>query len=294
MQMIDVLKRLAELDAENPNVTATMLPEQSLATMSNIDGEFIAESIEPVEECGGMGMSMAPQPPHSPASINVTANSGEEVSDILRSLMTLAGVDKPAAPSAHHEIELGVPHAVEPADDMASFLGMVDKMNDSPSKEIDIVGDEGENELAGDDEDEKEESWDNSPETEIEPHDYGDKQVTPKPQGFKQRVGDNPYKPTQESVDEIAAKLLDEYRQFIGESSVTELSKGAKWKYTDLGRKSADKLADKAADAADSDSANKMIKKAVKRQANVRKVEKDLVGENSLDDMRNLAGLNKR
>ena len=216
--MIDVLKRLAELDAENPNVTATMLPEQSLAIVSNIDGELIAESIEPVEECGGMGP--AAMPPHSPASIHVTANSGEEVSDILRSLMTLAGVDKPA-PSTHHEIELGAPHAVEPADDMASFLGMVDKMNSGPSKEIDIVGDEGDNELSGDPEDDdKKEGWDNEPETEIEPHDYGDKQVTPKPQGFKQRVGDNPYKPTQESIDDFAAKLLDEYRQFVSETSI--------------------------------------------------------------------------
>lgn len=291
MQMIDVLKRLAELDAENPNVTATMLPEQSLATMSNIDGEMIAESFAPVEECGGMGMGA--MPPHTPASIHVTANSGQEVSDMLKSLMTLAGVDKPNSSAGYHEIEFGAPHAVEPADDMAGILGMVDKMNGGSEKEIDIVGDEGDNELSSEP-DEKEESWDNSPDPEIEPHDYGDKQVPPKPQGLKQRLGDNPYKPTQESVDEIAAKLLDEYRQFVGESSVTELSKGTKWKYTDLGRKSASDLANKASDADDSDTANKLIGKALKRQNKVRKVEKDLVGENSLDDMRNLAGLNKR
>lgn len=212
--MIDVLKRLAELDAENPNVTATMLPEQSLAIVSNIDGELIAESIAPVDECGSMGM-MPAGPAHTPANISVTANSGQEVSDILRSLMTLAGVDKPAASSSHHEIEFGAPHAAEPSDDMAGFLGMVDKMNGPSDNKIDIIGDEGENELDGDDE---KESWDNSPEPEIEPHDYGDKQVSPKPQGLKQRMGDNPYKPTQESLDALTMKLMDEYKQFVNET----------------------------------------------------------------------------
>lgn len=228
--MIDVLKRLAELDADNPNVTATMLPEQSLATVTNIDGEMIAESFEPVEECGGM-MSPAPMPPHSPASINVTANSGQEVSDILRSLMTLAGVDKPSAPvGTHHEIEIGTPHAVAPAGDMSSILGMVDKMDGSGDHEVDVVGDEGENELAGDEDETdeggmEEESWNNSPEPEIEPHDYGDKQVTPKPQGFKQRVGDNPYKPAQESLDALTMQLLNDYRQFVNEAKKTNNGK---------------------------------------------------------------------
>ena len=64
------------------------------------------------------------------------------------------------------------------------------------------------------DEDEGKESWDNSPEQEIEPHDYGDKQVTPKPQGFKQRMGDNPYKMTKESIDEFANRLLSEFQAF--------------------------------------------------------------------------------
>ena len=206
--MIDVLKRLAELDAVNPNVTATMLPEQSLATVSNIEGETISE-------CGMMGG--ADMPSHSPASISVTANSGEEVSDILRSIMTLAGVDKQSTGlspvGSHQEIEIGAPHALEPADDMSNIIGMVDKMNGADTGEVDIVGDEGEGEFGGDEEPE-DESWDNSPNPEVEPHDYGDKQVSPKPQGLKQRPGDNPYKPADESINSIAAQLMREYTEF--------------------------------------------------------------------------------
>jgi uncharacterized protein YcfJ len=70
MQMIDVMKRLAELDATNPNI--------------------IKESQQPVEECGMMPM----EKPHTPATMNITANSGEELGDMLSALMQLAGVHK--------------------------------------------------------------------------------------------------------------------------------------------------------------------------------------------------------
>ena len=51
MQMIDVLKRLAELDANNPNII-----KESLA----------------VEECGPMGMmGSAPSAPSTPSALSV-------------------------------------------------------------------------------------------------------------------------------------------------------------------------------------------------------------------------------
>lgn len=68
--MIDVMKRLAELDATNPNI--------------------VKESQQPVEECGMMPM----EKPHTPATMNITANSGEELGDMLSALMQLAGVHK--------------------------------------------------------------------------------------------------------------------------------------------------------------------------------------------------------
>ena len=72
--MIDVLKRLTELDSTNPNV--------------------VTESTD-VTECGMDGMSsmIAPQP-HTPASINMTAGSGDELANMLSTIMQLAGVHK--------------------------------------------------------------------------------------------------------------------------------------------------------------------------------------------------------
>ena len=367
MQMIDVLKRLAELDTANPQVENKLATVESLMTVSN-------GSESTVNECGGMmGSSMGPG--HSPANISITANSGDELSSMLKTIMSLAGVDKDAS---HKEIEISTPHIVEPStgDDMSANIDLITKMSgdreeadadslnfkkDDTEKEGwkgqlaggtagaiggtiagtavggpvgglvgsalggtagqmagDALGDKvsgsdgaeddkpeegilgtavgaglggalggpfgaalgsvAGHELTKDDEDENEGMYDNSPDPEIEPHDYGDKQVKPKPQGFKQRLGDNPYKPARESVDAVASKLMDEYRQFIGESGITELTKGAKWKYTDLGRKSANQLSDKAADSDDRDVATKLINKAIKRQGTVSKVEKSLAG----------------
>lgn len=374
--MIDVLKRLAELDAANPQVENKLATVESLMTVSN-------GSEVPVNECGMMGAGMGPG--HSPANISITANSGDELSSMLKTIMSLAGVDKD---TSHQEIEIGTPHVVEPStgDDMAANIDLITKMSgDEEEADADSLnlkkgddaeegwkgqlaggtagaiggtiagtaaggpvgglvgsalggtagqmagdalgdkvsgGDDGEDdkpeegmlgtavgaglggalggpfgaalgsvaghELTKDDEDENEGMYDNSPDPEVEPHDYGDKQVKPKPQGLKQRMGDNPYKPAQESVDAVASQLMDEYRQFIGESGVTEYSKLGKWKYTTHGRDSVNKLAQQAADTDDADKAKKLISKALKRQDNVRKVEKSLVGggmhESSVDE----------
>ena len=67
MQMIDVLKRLAELDEKNSNI--------------------VKET--PVEECGPMGDMQAPK---TPATLNITAASGEELGSMLNAIMQLAGV----------------------------------------------------------------------------------------------------------------------------------------------------------------------------------------------------------
>lgn len=244
MQMIDVLKRLAELDADNPNVAKpTMTAEQSLATVSNIEGEQI-------NECGPMGMS-APRTPAS-FSINASAESGEEVSSMLRDIMNLAGVKPsdslPVSPlDKHDEIELGTPHAVEleptSGGDMADLIGMVDRMNggeddgvsvaqgdidgdgdhdmddhkaekDSPVAKMadevrdmaDTLADEGQGIAAGFD------TATTTPDEKVEPHQYGDDQVTPKPkEPPKVNGGGNPYN---ESVDQVSLQLLKAYEAF--------------------------------------------------------------------------------
>jgi hypothetical protein len=121
MQMIDVLKRLAELDAKNPNI--------------------VKESTTPmdIEECGDDMMAAAPEQGSGPVSVNISANSGEELGDMLSAIMQLAGVHKvgdehmgaeppvsvmTAEPSMHKDA-----HGV---DDMRAVL---DQMNDASGEE---------------------------------------------------------------------------------------------------------------------------------------------------------------
>jgi hypothetical protein len=121
MQMIDVLKRLAELDAKNPNI--------------------VKESTQPmdIEECGDDMMSAEPSQSNSPVSVNISANSGEELGDMLSAIMQLAGVHKvgdehmgaeppvsvmTAEPSMHKDA-----HGV---DDMRAVL---DQMNNASGEE---------------------------------------------------------------------------------------------------------------------------------------------------------------
>ena len=116
--MIDVLKRLAELDADNPNI--------------------VKEGLQ-VEECGmmpemmpGMGMDIAPEKPSMPASINMSAGSGDELSNMLATIMQLAGQNKPVsaappldnAPPASGVLEPA--GGGSPADNMRS---VIDKLN---------------------------------------------------------------------------------------------------------------------------------------------------------------------
>ena len=233
MQMIDVLKRLAELDATNPNVAKpTMTTEQSLISVSNAETEQISESIA---ECGPMGMSSMDKP-STPAtfSINATASTGDEVSSMLKDIMNLAGIK--SGDMDHdgdhdiddHGIELSKPSMAEPADDMPALIGMIDKMNgpeadadgekssDDAESPVAKMADEVRgmtSELAQ----ETGAEYDNTPEPEIEPHKYGDDQVTPKPQGLKQRLGDNPYKPVGESteaIEQVSLQLLKAYEEF--------------------------------------------------------------------------------
>ena len=149
--MIDVLKRLAELDAKNPQV--------------------VKENNQPVEECGPMGMMGGMSTPHTPASINMTADSGSELTGMLRDIMQLAGVHQvgaddmghdhpPAVLSAEPVVSVG-PVAADPlggADDMRAVL---DKLNPEP-KGDDELGpfqgddDKGEEPEQDDDEDREE------------------------------------------------------------------------------------------------------------------------------------------
>lgn len=148
--MINVLKRLQELDEQNPRV--------------------IKEAQAPIEECGIMGMGGMNQP-HTPASINMTANSGPELTGMLKDIMSLAGLKPVGSDDLGNEPPPAVV-STEPGMSLANVDG--DQLdNDEP-----IAGnDRGEepfdmksmvakidtlNEPA-DDQEEKVKEWDNEP-----------------------------------------------------------------------------------------------------------------------------------
>ena len=128
--MIDVIKRLAELDSQNPNI--------------------VKEDAD-IAECGPMGMMGGMEKPSTPATINITAGSGAELSDMLGAIMKLAGVGKVGAEHLGVETEpsalVATPvTAVGPSatagDEMRSVL---DKMNGAAGDdEDDEETDEGE------------------------------------------------------------------------------------------------------------------------------------------------------
>ena len=117
--MIDVLKRLAELDAKNPNVKTV-----------------VKESAD-VAECGPMGMM--PSEPKTPATINITAGDGEQLGSMLAALMQLAGVHKvgdehmgSATPATIMTSPSPMGHGTSAGDDMRS---VIDKLNPEDDKE---------------------------------------------------------------------------------------------------------------------------------------------------------------
>ncbi len=91
--MIDVLKRLAELDEKNPKVINPMSQTQKQKQTVKEDTDLA--------ECGPMGMMSSMDKPNTPASfsINASAADGQEVSQMLRDIMNLAGMssEKPTA-----------------------------------------------------------------------------------------------------------------------------------------------------------------------------------------------------
>jgi hypothetical protein len=206
MQMIDVLKRLAELDASNPNVIDT-----NLKTVDPVQNIVVKESAQ-VDECGimpemGLG-AMAPSHPPMPASINMTAGSGEELSDMLTTIMTLAGMQKhDAAPATE-------PHGEAPPPAVATTDGeqmrsVIDKLNPSDDEQ----GEE-------DDQEETDEEYDNTPNDatddvdEFDPDQHAHQENQP---GQGDRMdGDKPKAyPTMEAAVE---DLFAQYKKFVSEA----------------------------------------------------------------------------
>lgn len=149
--MIDVLKRLAELDSKNSNV--------------------IKESTD-VAECGMMGMGV-PQAPKTPATINITASDGEELGSMLAAIMQLAGVQKvepeqlgvePEPMTLTAEPSMSGPEGGSPND----MRNVIDKLNpmdgdDDVSKSHGDLDNDGDHDMDDHDQEKTREAYDNSP-----------------------------------------------------------------------------------------------------------------------------------
>jgi hypothetical protein len=128
MHMIDVMKRLAELDSQNPNI--------------------VKESAQ-VDECGmmpgmvpEMGMDLTPEKPSMPASINMSAGSGDELSNMLATIMQLAGQNKPVSAAPALDNTPPAAGTLEPAnggtaaDSMRSVIDKLNPMDDNGEDDV--------------------------------------------------------------------------------------------------------------------------------------------------------------
>lgn len=300
--MIDVMKRLAELDSANPNI--------------------VKEST--VAECGMMPMG-AMGGSHTPASINMTADSGPELTGMLRDIMHLAGV-QPAGDIGSGPEALGVD--MEPATLVAEpvagtdepmpsagekMRSVLDKLN--PEPEGDDLGafqggdempdDQGDDDMSADqgdfdndgdhdmddhdaeeEDDEEEETdegqYDNSPAgaEPTEPFDANEFAHQENQPGVGNRMDGN--MPKAQATFE---NLMKEYKSFIGEAEEEETDEGIMDKAKAFGKK----VLDKVGHGDDEDMIKDLQKKAGVPQTG-KKPEK---ANESMADMLRLSGLRK-
>jgi hypothetical protein len=200
MQMIDVLKRLAQLDAQNPTI--------------------VKESSE-IAECGMMPEMSMDTTPSQPASINIQAGSGEELGDMLKTIMSLAGIHKvePEHLGVDHE-----PMQLTPEPGMA--VGPAASAGDNMRAVLDKLHPE-----MGDEEETDEEAgpqYDTTP-NDAEPEqafganqfsnqenqaDQGDRMDGTMP---KANAEEEPKKEAYADMNEAVADLFAQYKQFVSE-----------------------------------------------------------------------------
>lgn len=154
--MIDVMKRLAQLDAQNPRVEKKVVKqelngENAVTGLNKYTGEEVHESISVEElqqlsglkECGPMGMPgmMGGMEQRAPAtfSINASAASGDEVATMLGDILNLAGVkelgdkdiSQPGAMPGRDDHLTGEPPMAGGHDDIKAAIDAIDKADGS-------------------------------------------------------------------------------------------------------------------------------------------------------------------
>lgn len=247
------MKRLAELDAGNPNI--------------------VRESTN-IEECGMMPMpGMGGQ--HTPASINMTADSGSELTGMLRDIMQLAGVHQAHEPEA---VAIDMAPAALTAEPIGAIGGMeepmqsagdkmrsvLDKLNPEPSGdeggELDAFqggdeegDDDGDEELAFGNDDEDGEPEDDEEKAEEGQYDNSPADAEPT-QPFnanefahqENQPGSGNTSSGQERQRNLPTatyeNLMKEYKSFIGEAKDEEADEGMMDKAKAFGKKVLDKV----------------------------------------------------
>ena len=212
--MIDLMKRLAELDAQNPNI----VKEGSVA------------------ECGmmpEMGMMGGMDQHHNPASINMTADSGEELSGMLKDIMSLAGMQKPDA--SPDEMPLSIEPAVQtlepagPPDATSTMRSVIDKLNpmdgdgedgvDQAHGDVDDDGDHDMNDHDLETDQETDEEYDNTPADPNKKPEFDADQYAYQPNQPNQgdrMDGTSPK--AYADMNEAVADLFAQYKDFVSES----------------------------------------------------------------------------
>jgi hypothetical protein len=209
MQMIDVMKRLAELDSTNPT---------------------IVKENQQVDECGMMPEMMGGMTrPSTPANISITAGSGPELSGMLRDIMQLAGVHKvePGHMGMDHD---PVTLTAEPAmvagpqsSDSEMMRSVIDKMNpdagdDDVSAAHGDIDNDGDHDMADHDEEEEktaEGEYNNSPNNPRKPPPFNANQYAHQENqpGQGDRMDGTMPKATMEQ------QLMADYKRFISETN---------------------------------------------------------------------------
>jgi len=176
-----------------------LLQKLSEISGTEVKTTLLNESISPVDECGSMGtMGSMPSAPHTPASINMTASSGPELTGMLRDLMSLAGVHK--VTSDHMPAISTPPTPIIKINHEPDMRKMMDTMNDSV-------------------EEEQAEGYDNTPADPTDIPQFDDEEFAYNPNTGDHRErqkGLASAMPVEEStVDSIQKQLFVEYQKFI-------------------------------------------------------------------------------
>jgi hypothetical protein len=245
MKMINVMQRLADLDAVNSNVvnetnkskkektSPIQSGQRKEKTMENLNLEslrYLAGVKDTIAECGMMGGS------GSPASINISAGSGQELTGMLKDIMNLAGVSKVEphhmpvdSPDAGPSTVISAPpmagasgNKMDPNVEMHKLMAIVD----GPDQDQDSMN-SGDSDGEGDEKKMGEANnrmYDSSPQEK----EMGDPlaQFGDKPSGDRRprQAG----LPSANPMETTFKQLMADYEQFIAEGVTTTQPKGPK------------------------------------------------------------------